>query len=75
LDKWLAEQGFRPTDDGWRGSADSMNCLSCSEILFSERLDSPAFSPTIFFSPAMQYSHIGQAGRSGAEMASSVGSR
>jgi hypothetical protein len=53
LQSWLHRQGFRPTGNGFCGTADSMNCLSCSEILFSERLDSavaaarltPAVSP------------------------------
>lgn len=36
LDDWLDRSGFVRTDGGWYGSADSMNCLSWSEILFSE---------------------------------------
>ena len=39
LQSWLHRQGFRPAGNGFCGSADSMNALSCSEILFSERLD------------------------------------
>ena len=34
---WLAAQDFKPVDGGWIGSAASMNSLSCSEILYSER--------------------------------------
>jgi hypothetical protein len=33
---WLAQRGFEPTEGGWIASADAMNCLSCSEILYSE---------------------------------------
>ena len=42
VSKWLSDQGFFATTDGWCGSADSMNSLSCSEILYSERLEPAA---------------------------------
>ena len=35
--RWLAEHDFVRADDGWLASADGMNCLSCSEMIYSER--------------------------------------
>lgn len=34
---WLRAHGFTPTDGGWLASAEGMNRLHCTEILFSER--------------------------------------
>lgn len=36
LENWLQRRGFVQTNEGFYGSAEAMNCLSCSEILFSE---------------------------------------
>ncbi|HEX8322607.1 MAG TPA: hypothetical protein VF595_01725 [Tepidisphaeraceae bacterium] len=36
-EQWLGDNQFIRTHEGWLGSADSMNCLSCSEIVYSER--------------------------------------
>ena len=44
LADWLDERGFVPArGDGWYADSEGMNCLSCSEILFSE------FTPTICY--------------------------
>ncbi|MDB5328758.1 MAG: hypothetical protein JWM57_4327 [Phycisphaerales bacterium] len=37
LYQWLEDRQFVRSADGWLASADSMNLLSCSEIVFSER--------------------------------------
>jgi hypothetical protein len=39
LDHWLAAQGFRASENGWIAPSDGINSLSCTEIVFSERLN------------------------------------
>lgn len=34
---WLEDRQFVRSAEGWLASADSMNLLSCSEIVYSER--------------------------------------
>ena len=38
---WLEDRQFVRSAEGWLASADSMNLLSCSEIVYSERRSRP----------------------------------